>query len=519
MRILDGRDSFYQWDLNVKITGDFKVGDEIHFGNRANVKALPVLAYNHDGIVVADVPNILLTRPIAISAYRYVIDDGKYTKEEQCFDVIARPKPEDYIYEDTDIFELQEIVDRAVDNALKDVDFKHPISNGLGENSIVLNGNNAISANSIAFGLRTQAGSKAFRILGYNASNSTYTLDSVDGIEVGDYYSIYFRFRRSKYGKIVNISDKTIKVDSYFMPNISEQEKNEYLPKAYIYIVGKANIGTFVIGENSFATGCDSVASEKESDVGGIDNISDGRYAFTRGYGNITGYLGATFGQSNENLGLKGLVGGQGNYVGSNVESAFIANYLNSVLANYGFAAGIGNDVDVVGQAKFGKYSAPTSALFAVGNGNSQSDRFNAFSVFEDGHAEITSVKEDHYSIINYGYLAPKLEEVDEKLVKKMDSLTNTLGIESVLSIGKDSKVFVKKSAMDGGSANGNTIVRRDESGHLRATSSSNPETNWNRFNKYDAMPRSYIDEKIGEFEELVIELHEYSQNLIGGGK
>ena len=114
MRIYDGRPSFYQWDTNQKITSDqFKVGDEIHFFNIKQPNALVVLAYELDNNIVVDVPNILLQKSYPIIAYRvYVDDDGKATIEERQFKVKQRPKPEDYVYTETEVLNYSNLNDR-----------------------------------------------------------------------------------------------------------------------------------------------------------------------------------------------------------------------------------------------------------------------------------------------------------------------------------------------------------------------------------------------------------------------
>ena len=114
MRIYDGRPYFYQWDTNQKITSDqFKVGDEIHFFNMKQPNALVVLAYELGNKIVVDVPNILLQKSYPIIAYRvYVDDDRKATIEEHQFNVNQRPKPEDYVYTETEILNYSNLNDR-----------------------------------------------------------------------------------------------------------------------------------------------------------------------------------------------------------------------------------------------------------------------------------------------------------------------------------------------------------------------------------------------------------------------
>lgn len=113
MRIYDGRDTFYQWDLNQKITSnEFTVGEEIHFTNPKQQSALVVLAYEFDDKVVADVPNILLQNSYPITAYRYVFNgNSSYTLDEHTFGVEQRPKPDSYVYSETEIYTLKTVIE------------------------------------------------------------------------------------------------------------------------------------------------------------------------------------------------------------------------------------------------------------------------------------------------------------------------------------------------------------------------------------------------------------------------
>ncbi len=122
LQIYDGRTSFYQWDLNQKITSNtFKVGDEIHCFNMRQSTALVVIAYELDGKVVADVPNILLQSSCPITVYRYINNNNNArTIEEYLFEVKQRPKPDDYIYTETDVYNIETIIDQALLEA-KDV--------------------------------------------------------------------------------------------------------------------------------------------------------------------------------------------------------------------------------------------------------------------------------------------------------------------------------------------------------------------------------------------------------------
>lgn len=114
MRIYDGRESFYQWDLNQKVTSNgLKVGDEVHFFSMHIPTALITIAYELDGLVVADVPNILLQRSYPITVYKMnVTEDGKSTVEQYQFPVKQRAKPDDYVYTETEVLNYKDLEER-----------------------------------------------------------------------------------------------------------------------------------------------------------------------------------------------------------------------------------------------------------------------------------------------------------------------------------------------------------------------------------------------------------------------
>ena len=119
MKILDGRERFYQWDLNQKITSaDFKVGDEVHFFNMKQPSALTVVAYDFNGKVVADVPNILLQNALQLVVWHYVTkDNASQTTNEHRFDVEQRAKPSDYVYTETEVWTAEKAVAEALEKA------------------------------------------------------------------------------------------------------------------------------------------------------------------------------------------------------------------------------------------------------------------------------------------------------------------------------------------------------------------------------------------------------------------
>ncbi len=107
-KIYDGRDRFYQWDLDRKLIVKDPTVVEVHFCNRTSDCALSCETYVEDGLTLVNVPNILLQTDWRIHVYAY---DGKHTKHNQCYEVITRSKPTDYIYTETELLSYKALAE------------------------------------------------------------------------------------------------------------------------------------------------------------------------------------------------------------------------------------------------------------------------------------------------------------------------------------------------------------------------------------------------------------------------
>lgn len=109
--LYDGRTQLYQWDLNRKIIVEDTKICEVHFCNRTSDCSLVVEPYYIDNVYVADIPNILLqdARPIRVYAYC----DDEYTLTEEQFSVKSRTRPADYVYEETDVLIVKDVLEKA----------------------------------------------------------------------------------------------------------------------------------------------------------------------------------------------------------------------------------------------------------------------------------------------------------------------------------------------------------------------------------------------------------------------
>ena len=108
-KILDGREHFYQWDLDRKLIVEDASINQVHFCNKTDDESLVVEVYEIDGERVADVPNILLQDVWRICAYGY---DSNYTKHMARFDVVARSKPQSYVYTETEVLNYNTLLER-----------------------------------------------------------------------------------------------------------------------------------------------------------------------------------------------------------------------------------------------------------------------------------------------------------------------------------------------------------------------------------------------------------------------
>ncbi len=132
-RIADGREHFYQWDIDRQVVVDDPSIVEVHFCNRTEDVSLVVEVV--DGL--ANVPNILLQSNFDIRVFGY---DGKATRHDAVFKVKAKTKPSDYVYTETEIKsyeylenKIREIEEQGwsneiVEKSVTEYMYQHPLS-------------------------------------------------------------------------------------------------------------------------------------------------------------------------------------------------------------------------------------------------------------------------------------------------------------------------------------------------------------------------------------------------------
>lgn len=102
LKIKDGRDSLWQWDVGRKIVVNEHC-DIVHFSNLRYGKALPVAVQDGEAFI----PDELLQISGVLYCYVFVgtVDDG-YTMREEHFEIEKKPKPNDYLFTPTEYVSL-----------------------------------------------------------------------------------------------------------------------------------------------------------------------------------------------------------------------------------------------------------------------------------------------------------------------------------------------------------------------------------------------------------------------------
>lgn len=119
-KIQDGRDCFWQWDINRYLVIEDSSIKQVHFCNRTNDYSLVCPVIEQDGELVARVPNILLQNSWPINVYGY---DKEYTKHSKTFKVNSRTRPEDYVYQEEEVklwSELEQRIINLEENGISD---------------------------------------------------------------------------------------------------------------------------------------------------------------------------------------------------------------------------------------------------------------------------------------------------------------------------------------------------------------------------------------------------------------
>lgn len=139
MIIADGRMHFYQWDTGQQLAVIHEEGcEEVHFCHNGDEAALVCPIREAEGKRVVDVPNILLQRAGTLMAYlSEETETGERIRKTNSFCVKPRPKPEDYIYTETEALNytslsnrLEKLEGEGISQAVEDYLKENPVEAG-----------------------------------------------------------------------------------------------------------------------------------------------------------------------------------------------------------------------------------------------------------------------------------------------------------------------------------------------------------------------------------------------------
>lgn len=124
LKIANDRTSFWQWDVGQQLIVGDDLCCEVHFCNGTTDCALVCKVHELDGQRVVDVPDILLQAANTLHAFAYAESEGKqYTLHSANFFVLARTKPDDYVYTEEERWTAEKAVRDALQEAKDSGDF------------------------------------------------------------------------------------------------------------------------------------------------------------------------------------------------------------------------------------------------------------------------------------------------------------------------------------------------------------------------------------------------------------
>lgn len=167
------------------------------------------------------------------------------------------------------------------------------------------------ASNGFGTGTNNIIGSKAFNILTMDATNHTFTLDSVEGLEVGDIFTVKFKTNYNDMAKITAINENIIttsalsKKELSNLPNPNGRTFRDIWTDSLVLENGEVVFGTEVnslrvntkpqcgtkfFGTDSFVEGCSNIATGDCAHAEGYNTQALGRYAHAEGLSTIAYY-------------------------------------------------------------------------------------------------------------------------------------------------------------------------------------------------------------------------------------
>ena len=228
--------------------------------------------------------------------------------------------------------------------------------------------NTALSSSVHITGDSNIVGARAYQILESNKSESTYTLDSVIGLQTGDIYSIRLSANYDNWGKITDIypETNTVKVDTFIDKAVTASSS--------FRIESKPWLGTTNWASYARSSGVLNRVHGDAASADGRSNIITGRYGRASGYLNKTGCAGHVQNRSNTALGID--ASGSGRDTVADGERSFTMGH-----------GTVANAKDQLARGKYNIADEEEKYADIVGNGTSDADRSNAYTLDWEGNA------------------------------------------------------------------------------------------------------------------------------------
>lgn len=110
------RKVLFQWDQGQRLVIEgYPVGTAVHFATRrkSDTPALVVTAYEEEGKIYADIPNVLLQTAGDLHIYIYTENGNEaHTEARFILAVVPREKPDDYVYTETEVKRWEDFEER-----------------------------------------------------------------------------------------------------------------------------------------------------------------------------------------------------------------------------------------------------------------------------------------------------------------------------------------------------------------------------------------------------------------------
>lgn len=221
---------------------------------------------------------------------------------------------------------IKEYISQASDGSLS------CIESGEGENSILQktsdNSNKALSTGSLAFGINTYAGGKGYKIIATSDNGDgtgTYTLNTVEGIEVGQTYSSVLLLANYQAGTIQSISGNVVTVDGYLATSLNPNTENvnNYVVYNFLLIDGHPELGDTEVGFASFAAGSDTHATNTLSTAFGRGTRAIGKYGMAINDRTVAGHGALSTGRESKATGAFSFATGMLTSATGNAAAAF----------------------------------------------------------------------------------------------------------------------------------------------------------------------------------------------------